>query len=123
VVLVVDDEVFNQAVLKQLLGLSGLAVQIATNGSEALILLKNESYAFILSIMICRGMSGPDLILAIREMEKDQKQARTVILGHTAFGEQERHQMLHNGADGILGKPTSMTEIEDIVQHYASRLN
>lgn len=57
-VLVAEDNLINQQVIREFLNMSGIAVEIANNGNEALALLENGVFDAVLMDMHMPGMDG-----------------------------------------------------------------
>lgn len=70
-VLVVDDDAAVLRACSLLLDRAGFKVDSAASGSRALELLQDNTYGVILSDILMEGMSGLDLLRAIRERDLD----------------------------------------------------
>jgi len=129
-ILVVDDEAFNQIVLKQLMTSLGVSCDIASSGKEALEIIKealnNEEainkpknpYRLMIVDYDMPWMSGPELIKHIRQLEKELDLPHCIIIGHTAFGKPERTELLDCGADDIMPKPVSSQHLRQFLNTY-----
>eukprot|EP00357_Protocruzia_adherens_P024518 CAMPEP_0114987346 /NCGR_PEP_ID=MMETSP0216-20121206/8957_1 /TAXON_ID=223996 /ORGANISM="Protocruzia adherens, Strain Boccale" /LENGTH=177 /DNA_ID=CAMNT_0002349935 /DNA_START=378 /DNA_END=908 /DNA_ORIENTATION=- len=121
-VLVVDDEAFNQIVLDQLFGRLSLTIAIVSSPEEALLSIRNQAiqnpYDLLIVDYDMPQMSGPELIQTVRQFELNEGVPRAIIFGHTAFGQQERDEMLKSGADDILKKPTSLPGLKSLLGLY-----
>jgi len=70
-VLIVDDDAAVLQASSMLLGRAGFSVDAATSGERAVQFLQTKSYSAILSDINMEGMSGLDLLRAIRERDLD----------------------------------------------------
>lgn len=70
-VLIVDDDAAVLRACSLLLDRAGFKVDSASNGNRALELLEEHTYSVILSDILMEGMSGLDLLRAIRERDLD----------------------------------------------------
>ena len=66
-VLVVDDEISILHSIKQLLEEKGLFVSLASNGSEALAKLENDSYDIVITDYYMPVMNGKELLNLVKE--------------------------------------------------------
>eukprot|EP00357_Protocruzia_adherens_P006097 CAMPEP_0114972184 /NCGR_PEP_ID=MMETSP0216-20121206/255_1 /TAXON_ID=223996 /ORGANISM="Protocruzia adherens, Strain Boccale" /LENGTH=507 /DNA_ID=CAMNT_0002332531 /DNA_START=630 /DNA_END=2153 /DNA_ORIENTATION=- len=127
-VLIIDDEPFNQIVLRELLTPLGAICHLASNGEEALQLLKTNNvieaansddrqpFDMIITDYDMPRMSGPELIAKIRQMEYTIEGFRAGhIVGHTAYGAGEEAELRRSGADFILPKPVSPQLLRQIM--------
>ena len=101
--LLVEDEPINQEVACELLAETGLQVDVAANGREAVDRVRQHSYDLILMDMQMPEMNGIDATRLIRTLPG---QADLPILAMTAnaFAE-DRQACLAAGMNGHLGKP------------------
>ena len=110
-VLLVEDNLANQTVGREMLKRLGLETELAVNGLEALKSSANTHYDLIL--MDCRmpEMDGFQATRAIRQQERARKAEQTPIIALTAnFLEGDRDACLAAGMDDYLSKPiTSQT--------------
>ncbi|CAD8144451.1 unnamed protein product [Paramecium octaurelia] len=111
-VLLVDDELFNNATNKQLFQQCGVnQIQIAYSASEAIQMVKSKQFDMILLDVNLPDKSG---IQCIREFKKFNKNAKIYIL--SAFDDQEtRQQCIKEGADRLFQKPLTQKQILNIL--------
>ncbi|CAK58528.1 unnamed protein product (macronuclear) [Paramecium tetraurelia] len=111
-VLLVDDELFNNATNKQLFQQCGVnQIQIAYSASEAIQMVKQKQFDMILLDVNLPDKSG---IQCIRDFKKFNKNAKIYIL--SAFDDQEtRQQCIKEGADRLFQKPLTQKQILNIL--------
>lgn len=106
-ILVVDDEVLIRNFLIEALKRKGLEAFSAENGNKALQLIKENSFDLVITDMKMPGMTGLDLLKAIKEISP-----RTLVIVMTAFGTIENAvEAMQNGAFHYLIKPFSLESI------------
>src|SRR2546426_8231087 len=105
--LVVDDEPRMAALLKRGFGEEGYAVDVATDGTEALWLGSENPYdAIVLDLML----PGIDGIEVCRQLRESQRWAPIIMLS-ARDGVNDRVRGLDAGADDYLPKPFSFAEL------------
>ncbi|CAD8056363.1 unnamed protein product [Paramecium sonneborni] len=111
-VLLVDDELFNNATNKQLFQQCGVnQIQIAYSASEATQMVKQKQFDMILLDINLPDKSG---ISCIKDFKKFNKNAKIYIL--SAFDDQEtRQQCIKEGADRLFQKPLTQKQILNIL--------
>jgi DNA-binding NtrC family response regulator len=106
-VLVVDDDCEMRALLADVLGDEGYAVEGVANGAEALIRLRAGSFAAIVLDKNMPGLSGLDLLPGLRTICPD-----TPIIMITAFGDVATYvDAIEKGAFEYVFKPFRMEEL------------
>ncbi len=106
-ILVVDDDAEMRALLADVLSVEGYAVAGAANGAEALIRLRNESFAAIVLDKNMPGLSGLDLLPGLRTICPEMP----VIL-ITAFGDVASYvDAIEKGAFAYVFKPFRLEEL------------
>lgn len=102
-ILLVEDNIFNQQVAKELLEEAGAAVAIANNGKEALDLLVKEHFDCVLMDMQMPVMDGLE---ATRQIRSNPELAATLIIAMTAnAGRENRMLCFDAGMDDFITKP------------------
>lgn len=108
-ILVVDDYEPNVIGMRDLLRAAGYAVDVASNGDEALRAAETGEHDVILLDVIMPGMSG---IEVCRELKKRDATRLTPVVLVTASQEREsRLAGLDSGADDFLNKPIDPDEL------------
>jgi two-component system NtrC family response regulator len=106
-ILVVDDDSEMRALLKDVLGDAGYAVNGVANGAEALIRLRTESFAAIVLDKNMPGLSGLDLLPGLRTICPE-----TPVIMITAFGDVGTYvDAMEKGAFEYVFKPFRMEEL------------
>jgi CheY-like chemotaxis protein/predicted hydrocarbon binding protein len=101
-ILVVDDNLFNQKLAKNILENNGFTVTVAENGSRALDILKTETFDIILMDIQMPVMDGCKATQLIRE----QMHINTPVIAMTAHAlAGEKQKCIHAGMNDYLSKP------------------
>ena len=131
-ILLVEDNLINQKVLRRQLQARNFQVSVANNGQEAIDAFKQKVEEFDTQD---HSRSGFDCILMdqemplkdgnaatqeIREFEEERGAAHGLILGVTAnVREAQRDSMLEAGMDDVINKPY---KVDELVKHIRKRL-
>jgi len=116
-ILVVDDDAEMRALLADVLSVEGYAVAGAANGAEALIRLRNESFAAIVLDKNMPGLSGLDLLPGLRTICPEMP----VIL-ITAFGDVASYvDAIEKGAFAYVFKPFRLEELLKTLEQALAR--
>jgi len=117
-ILVAEDNLTNQDVIRRQLNRLGYAVQIVGNGVEALAALDAGSYAMLLTDCHMPGMDGYALTEAIRSRETGGT-SRLPVVAITANAMQgEAERCLAAGMDAYLTKPIEMGRLRQMVERW-----
>jgi two-component system sensor histidine kinase/response regulator len=118
-ILVAEDILENQAVLKGLLGTRGYFVEAVGNGREALAALETHSFDVVLMDVQMPGMDGFEATAAIRAQEKISG-AHIPIIAVTAYAMlEDRERCLRAGMDGYISKPILSQELFETIERFA----
>jgi len=127
-VLLVEDDTVNQEVICRMLKEIGYRCDVASCGSDALLLLEKTDYELCLMDIQMTGMDGIQATAVIRENEKKTGKHLPVIAltAHALQGDRER--LLSIGMDEYIAKPFQMSELYDIMEklikgHYGYKDN
>ncbi len=101
--LLVEDEPINQEVVLCILQDTGLQIDLAENGEQALLLAEQHAYALILMDMQMPKMDGLEATRAIR-MFADQQTLPIIAMTANAFSE-DREKCLAAGMNDFMSKP------------------
>ncbi|MCK5539213.1 MAG: response regulator, partial [Bacteroidales bacterium] len=90
IVLLVEDNSFNQMVARELLEMIGLKVDIANNGQEAVIMNQSKTYDLILMDIQMPVMDGFEATKAIQQNKSNQKPPIIAMTAHALSGDREK---------------------------------
>ncbi len=106
-VLIVEDHKINQTLIKQNIEKEGFVCKIASNGLEAVNLVKNEKFDIILTDIMMPVMDGFESSKIIKEMHSNLP-----IIAITAISEKEEHQKFKEAQiHTIINKPINPKEL------------
>jgi len=118
-ILVAEDNITNQKLIKNILNKFGLDCDIASNGQEALDLFTKNKYNLILLDCQMPVMDGYNATLAIRKYEKEYNFEPISILALTASAfESDKEKCLSFGMDDIITKPIKMEDFVHKLNKY-----
>ncbi len=118
-VLVAEDNIINQKLIKRTLEDLGLTISIASNGLEAFQKRKDGNFDLIFMDIQMPFLDGMEATQAILEYEEDFNQPHVPILALTANalkGDKER--FLAAGLDEYTTKPLVRAEIVSLLNHF-----
>ena len=108
-VLVVDDRTGNRTVVRLMLEPLGFEVIEAVNGREAVEMFEKYKPRVILMDVVMPVMDGVEATKLIKA-RKEGKETFILVLSASAL-DQEREQVMKNGADAFMKKPFKATEL------------
>lgn len=109
-ILVIDDDLAIQMLLKRVLTKQGYAVVVASSGGEALNIMAKETPALIISDWIMPGLSGLEVC---RQVKNNPRLAPTFFILLTSLGTvEDKVKGLDAGADDFLCKPIELYELQ-----------
>ncbi len=125
VILVVDDDPMNRRVMGALLRKLGYQHELATNGREAIELVRQNEYAAILMDCLMPEMDGYAATAAIRQEEREARRAgarrHLPIIAITAVAIQgARDRCISAGMDDYLSKPVVASSVAAVLEHWLS---
>ncbi|MEW6348761.1 MAG: ATP-binding protein [Thermodesulfobacteriota bacterium] len=116
-VLLVEDNVFNQAVAVELLTRQGCFVQVASNGREAVEAFDAERFDLILMDLQMPEVDGFEATRMIRARETS---GRIPIIAQTAHAfAEDRDRCLQAGMDEHISKPIRTRELLEVLARFA----
>ena len=105
-ILIVEDDAHINNMLCELLGLGGYTTSAAYSGTEALLMLSQESYALVLLDLMLPGKTGEEVL------QEARANSDTPIIVITAKTDKETTvKLLQMGADDYLAKPFDNNEL------------
>jgi CheY-like chemotaxis protein len=117
-ILIAEDNVVNQKVLRKILERLGYYPAVAATGSEAVNAALKEHYDLILMDVQMPEMDGLEATRQIRKACSPRP--RIVAMTANAFRE-DRERCLHAGMDGYISKPLRTAELQAVLEHCAHR--
>jgi signal transduction histidine kinase/CheY-like chemotaxis protein/HPt (histidine-containing phosphotransfer) domain-containing protein len=119
-VLVAEDNVTNQLVIKGLLGQLGYAHEICGDGRQALDRLETGSYGLLLTDFHMPVMDGFELARAVRALERERGGlVRLPIVALTADAlPGTRETCIENGMDDYLSKPIDRQALSAVLERH-----
>jgi len=102
--LLAEDNATNQLVATQMLDKLGCEVEVASDGVEAVEMLRKGSYDFLLVDIEMPKMSGIDVLRRLRGGEAGPSHLPAIALTAYAMAE-HRRKVADAGADGMIAKP------------------
>jgi signal transduction histidine kinase/CheY-like chemotaxis protein/ribosomal protein L19E len=118
-VLVAEDNIINQKLIKRTLEDLGLTVDIASNGLEAFQKRKDGNFDLIFMDIQMPFLDGMEATKEILEYEEDYNQPHVPILALTANAlKGDRERFLRAGLDEYTTKPLVRAEIVTLLNHF-----
>jgi len=118
-ILVAEDNIVNQMVIRSMLEKIGCNVTMAENGREALEQIAENSFDLIFMDISMPEMDGVEATGAIRNMQSKRGE-RTPIVGVTAHAlEEDRQRCLDAGMDDYLPKPVKPDALQKKIDEWA----
>ena len=117
-ILIVEDDLHINNLLKEALGKAGYACSQAFSGTEALLWLEHNECQLILLDLMLPGLSGEEVLQQIRQT------SNVPVIVLTAKGEmEEKLDLLTSGADDYMTKPFGIMELISRVKALLRRAN
>lgn len=122
-VLVAEDNIVNQMVIKAMLQNMHCNIKIAENGAIAVEKYKEASFDIILMDVSMPVMNGTDATAAIREIQEKTGQY-TPIIGVTAHAlREDKQRCLDAGMDDYLSKPVNEELLQAMLRKWSIELH
>ena len=118
-VLVAEDNPVNQRVARLQVERLGFAVDVVSNGEEALAALERLNYALVLMDCQMPGMDGYEATRALRLRESGRRRTPVIAMTANAFTS-DRQACLDAGMDDYLSKPVDLGVLWDKLEHWAA---
>lgn len=117
-VLLVDDCIDALVPMAALLELSGAEVVTADNGQTALERLRQSHFDVLVSDLRMPGMSGVELVRALRA---DRAVDQPLAIAYTGFTAMATREVVAAGFDAVLTKPLGIDQLEATIRRLRSR--
>jgi PAS domain S-box-containing protein len=115
-ILLVEDDLVSQLIMKQISKLKGWQLKVASNGKEALDICENSSSNLILMDIQMPGISGLDVTKTIREKEKVTG-GHVPIIATTAYAMSgDKEKCINAGMDEYISKPIDMKKLCEVIE-------
>lgn len=121
-VLVVEDNEINQKMISTVLQRAGIYVDIASNGEEAIKILKNKGSSYYDIVLMDINMPIMDGFTATRKIRELKNMQKLPIVSLTALVlEHEIEKMKECGMDAFLPKPINVGKLYTILDKFVGR--
>lgn len=122
-ILVVDDSIFNQIALKEMLKPLGFIIDLASNGREAIEKAKSfgKGYSLIFMDIEMPVMNGIDCSSQIQKLMNKEKIPKCPIIGQSGYGEDHKAICFQSGMSDFLQKPISVNDLLKLIMKWAKK--
>lgn len=119
-VLVAEDSLTNQVVIRRMLEHLSVTVRTVENGREALEALALGAGNYHLVFMDCfmPDMEGQEVVRKLREFEKDTSDRLSVVALSASFLPQDIKSSLEAGMDDYVSKPTDIATLAQVLDKW-----
>ena len=117
-ILIVEDDDDFRELYSYMLAAGGYKVKAVRNGLEALAEMQVNRPDVIVTDIIMPGLSGLDLIVAVRSNDEI---ADLPVVAITSFGESLREEARAAGATDSIDKPTEIARMREVIEAAVSR--
>ena len=114
-ILVAEDNVTNQTIIKRQLSILGYDCAIANDGKEALAMLSGTSYALLLTDINMPEMDGLELTSSIRDKEQGSSERLPIVAITGTLDDAEIDRCMKAGMDDCMAKPLNMEKLKQIL--------
>lgn len=118
-VIVVDDDQANITLIKMLLELDGFTVSACTTIDEAKMQVAGDTDVFVVDYYLARGVSGLDLLDAVRKGETAAPAQTPFIITSGDYRREE--EALQAGANRFLFKPYPPETLSKVIEKLLNR--
>lgn len=119
-VLVAEDYLPNQNVLRQQLRALGCQVDVASDGAQALAQWGAGQYDLILSDLNMPVMNGLELTQAVRQQERDTGNHIPIVAITAAAIRSELQRCRDSGMDDVMTKPIALEDLRAVLARWTS---
>lgn len=117
-VLLVEDDIINQKVASRFLMKWGVDVTVANGGYEALQLIREKHYNFILMDIQMPDMDGCETTTRIRAMDDPYFKKVPIIAFSASTTREEREKACLHGMNDFVSKPLNSDEVTTKLNQY-----
>lgn len=119
-ILVAEDNLVNQKLIKKVFEKIGYSIDIVNNGSEAVTAVINKNYDLVFMDIHMPEMDGFEATKIIKQ-NLGEKSPYIIALTASVI-EEERKKYFEAGMIACLGKPFSIKEIEELIQYIGNKI-
>lgn len=120
-VLLAEDNVVNQLVIKNMVCADRYALSVAENGAQAVEMFNRDAPDLILMDLSMPVMDGLEATRRIRRIEEERGLPRTPIIAATAHVfEQDRERCKVAGMDDFISKPVRQPKLEEVLERWTA---
>ncbi len=122
-ILVVDDNVTNLMIAKELLQPYDMEVEVAETGMEALAKAENNTYDLIFMDHMMPQMDGVETTALLRKLEPEYCKSVPVVAltANAVYG--ARKELIEAGFDDYVAKPIDVKQLENVLATYLGALS
>ena len=118
-ILVAEDNSISTKVIRGMLNKLNLKPETASNGEEALALLKETPFDLVLMDCEMPIMDGFEATMQLRAWEAAEGCRRTPVVALTAhILNEHRERAREAGMDGHMAKPVEMSQLRELIEHW-----
>ncbi|HWP97438.1 MAG TPA: PocR ligand-binding domain-containing protein [Syntrophomonadaceae bacterium] len=117
-ILLVEDDQISQEIIEALLSNLGWKVEVASNGSEALLAALSTEYSLILMDYQLPIMDGPEVTKTIRQAEAGFDRHVPIIAMTARATEQDKKLCAEAGMDDYVSKPIDIWKLLDTLNRW-----
>lgn len=118
-ILVAEDNIMNQMVIKRMLIKMGYTLDLAANGLAAVEAVKLIQYDIVFMDVRMPEMDGLEATRYLREWYISREQERPLIVAMTANAmHEDRQECLEAGMDDFIAKPFTIEEVDELIIRY-----
>jgi CheY-like chemotaxis protein len=118
-ILLVDDDEINRLVATTFLRKWDVGVTMATNGIEALELVRSKKYSMIMMDLHMPEMDGYECTSKIRSMEDDYFRNIPIIVFSASYTIDSKRKAMEYGMTDFMNKPFRHEELQEKIMMYA----
>ena len=118
-ILLVEDDIANQLVLKKMLERAGYQVDAANNGQEAFDLMKKMEFNLVLMDCMMPDITGYDVTAVIRDKDSNVRNHSIPVIAVTANAlKEDKAKCISAGMDDYLSKPIIFADLLAVVEKW-----
>lgn len=120
--LIADDSIESQPILEAFMTQTGIELDFAHSGKEAIAYFQKKRYSMIFLDIHMPHMDGFEVIEKMRSFEKAKAISRTPVVALTALStKRDKKKCLSSGFDNFIEKPLQKKTLNNIIEKYTKR--